>query len=171
MSLAKYLFSSTEHAIVTQRWHACLSKEAYRFEHCAVKSVVHVKSISSLLAHEYLHAAIENTVTGARTRIIMERNVLDDLVVLGRWGSTSHSLTLQDSIRINPQHRLPVLPLRSLEFTTNDFKVIELAKILEDTTAIGCYTLFRRNCYWFASVVYKSIKDQFPMPPRILRRK
>ncbi|KAI1464731.1 uncharacterized protein F4812DRAFT_466970 [Daldinia caldariorum] len=172
MSLVKDLFSNREHEFETTRWHSRLSKDASCYENCVVKSVIHVKSVASSLAHESLHIAIENTVTGARTRIVAERNVSNDLVVLGRWGSTHHPLGQQDSdgnTKSNGSRSVgsstifrPVLPLRSLKFTTDSFTVVRLAEILKQTTVVGGpWCPVGSNCYWFAATVYKSIKKQF----------
>ncbi|KAI1808475.1 hypothetical protein F4811DRAFT_548863 [Daldinia bambusicola] len=171
MSWVKDLFSNREHELRTSSWYSRISKDAPSYENCVVKSVTHVKSVACSLAHESLHIAIENTATGARTRIVAERNISGDWVVLGRWGSTYHPLGERGSAGNTKSSGgrsvgssivfRSVLPLRSLKFTTDNFKVIQLAEILKQTTVTGGpWSPVEKNCYWFASTVYKSIKQK-----------
>lgn len=160
-----YLFEDNEKIIETQEWYSLLSQSADDYKNCVVKTLTHVKNIRSKVVHEYLQAIIEDLSTGNRTRLIAERQTGQDQVILGRWASKKSfsllSSSSSSSSSSGPSGDLP-LPLFSITFDSDSFKVLDLAGILAKTTELGGkYHLFTKNCYWFAITAYTSLKLRF----------
>lgn len=160
------LFEDKEKTIQTQEWYSLLSASPDTYQNCIVRTLTHVKNLRSSVVHEYLQVIIEDTDSGIRTRLIAERQTAQDQVILGRWPAKQSSsfalLSSSSGSTSGPSGDLP-LPLFSLTFKTNDFKVLHLAKILaEITNAGGPYNLVTgKHCYWFAITAYTCLKMAF----------
>jgi hypothetical protein len=157
------LFEYKEKTIQTQEWYSLLSQSPEKYQNCVVKTLTHVKSLRSKVVHEYLQAIIEDLDTGTRTRLIAERQVAQDQVILGRWASKKSFGLLRSSSSSSsgPSSDLP-LPLFSVSLDSNNFRVLDLAGILAHTTKIGGkYNLLTKNCYWFALTAYMALKYKF----------
>lgn len=147
------LFEDKEKTIQTQEWYSLLSQSPQEYQNCVVKTLTHVKNLRSKVVHEYLQAIIEDLDTGTRTRLIAERQVAQDQIILGRWASKKSSS--------GPSGDLP-LPLFSVSFDSNNFKVLDLAGILAHTTEIGGkYNLLTKSCSWFALTACMALKYKF----------
>ncbi|KAE8327140.1 hypothetical protein BDV39DRAFT_82748 [Aspergillus sergii] len=178
MAEIPYLFTKSEETINTWNWYSYLSKSPQTYKDCVVRSVTHVKNLRSSVVHEYLQAIIERTDTKERTRLIAERQTGQDQVIISRWGSSKSSLTpsSNDSGSSSSGSKsssssssssssgggggnLP-LPLLSLKFNSGSLNVVNLAKILRNTTKEGgdYNVLTGRHCYWFAATAYASVR-------------
>ncbi|KAF5679583.1 hypothetical protein FHETE_748 [Fusarium heterosporum] len=156
------LFENNEKTIQTEEWHSLLSQSADDYENCVVKTITHVRDLRSLVVHEYLQAIIEDLETGERTRLIAERQTGQDQVILGRWRSKKPFSLLSSSSSSRDFSKDLSLPLFSIKFDSNNLKVLDLARILSETTKIGGnYSPYAKNCYWFAITAYKALQLKF----------
>jgi hypothetical protein len=169
------VFEDRETEYNTWTWNSTMSNDPETYEHCFVRTLTHVKNLRSTVLHEYLQVIVErtDTQTPVRTRLIVERQTDGDRVIVGRssWATSSSSAGFLSNLSIKSsssssgaeQGSLP-LPLYSLKFASGKLPVAKLAEILQRTTdAGGVYDLLRgKHCFWFANIVYQSVKLAAP---------
>ncbi|KAL7818374.1 hypothetical protein V8C26DRAFT_420219 [Trichoderma gracile] len=167
------VFTSTERIVPAQEWSFHLSRNASAYRNCFVRRITHVKNLNSSVLHEYLQN---------RTRVLAERQVNQDQVIIGRWSfGPSHKFGLTSSYGLGdswePLQSLPqefssssssssagILPLQlwSLTFQENVLNVIHLAEVIRITSQrLGSYHMVTRNCYIFAKGVYTAIMQRY----------
>ncbi|KAL7934428.1 ankyrin repeat-containing domain protein [Trichoderma chlorosporum] len=78
MSSVRNIFENTERTVSTATWDKELSENPNAYDKFVVKTLTHVKNLSSGAAHEYLQIIIERIDNGERTRLIAERQVNQD---------------------------------------------------------------------------------------------
>ena len=126
-------------------------KNSDTYKEWSVLSVNHIKDLSSKYMHEYLHFIVENTKEQLRSCMFAERDMSGDFIYVG-----NHK-RLPSSAKDLP------LPLRTLQFAKGKRpKVTDVLKILQITSLKGgMYKLATKNCWWYAGVVYKVLKESY----------
>ncbi|RAQ52703.1 hypothetical protein AFGD_004954 [Aspergillus flavus] len=151
MAEIPYLFIKSERTIKTTDWFP-ISPDPLGPTRIAWSDQLHTSKIS-------VHRSCTST----------SKRLLNDQVIIGRWGSSKSSLALPSSRSSGSKGssssssgggggELP-LPLWSLKFKSGSLNVVDLAEILRNTTDEGGdYNLLNRNCYWFAATAYASVR-------------
>lgn len=158
MVFIPYIFPKSEETLTVDNWFSLLTQNPTEVQNCHVTRVVHVKDLASWLSHEYLYFIVKDRVSGHSTRLIAERRIPQDQVVIGHWKS---GIWPQASKRSIASTQIS-LPLASLTFK-KPLSIAEFARVLRaTTTAAPRYNITSYNCYWFshaAFLVFKRDKE------------
>lgn len=171
MSPIPHLFVNKQDVIQTEKWESLLLANKDAYKNCVVKSITHVKDVHNTWYHEYLQILIEQTSTGARTRIIAERQQAQDQIIIGRWKWAAKSLASLGCISSSSSGNslgdtasgvdLP-LPLYTIYLQDNSLGVLDLANVLAGTTKEHRnYDFASYNCYWFAEASYWAVQKKW----------
>ncbi|PYI11428.1 hypothetical protein BO78DRAFT_382704 [Aspergillus sclerotiicarbonarius CBS 121057] len=172
------VFENDEKDFPTQTWYSNLAANANIYENCYVERITHVKNLRSEVLHEYIQVIVVDAASDTRTRLITERQVEGDRVIVGRsgWSFSSSlssssgffsfvgrlfSLSSSSISNSNDVNDLP-LPLYSLTFKAKSFNIVDLARLLSVVSEMGgYYNALSTNCYWYATKMYKLAKRSF----------
>ena len=123
------------------------------FTRFKVLKITHIKNLSSWVWHEYVQVIVRDTSNDKLHRIIVERQIDNDYVIIGMWKPWTEGETPSSGDGDPP---LP-LPLLSLTFNT-PLALSDVAKHIRAVRAVHkAYNVFQANCYWFALSLYTNL--------------